>query len=435
VASIGLQSGLNTITVTATDSNSVTATDSIAVTLSNGTPVVGTFYVAPTGDDTRTCTQAQVIGTPFQTLQIALTCALGGSTIYMRAGTYSVAIDTSSTPIPSGSAATPTTIASYTGETATLQLPVGKVGVFLFHASAGESYIVLDRLVLDGMNRVNCNALVVWDPSHHITFQNGEMKNTYWEVAYSFGAANVSILTSTIHDTSNAPCVALAVSSTNGTVQGNTLYNCAGAGVQADQNVSPSGTQSGNRILANQVRAAGATMSQAGITFSGSTGQVINNLVWGSYAGITITTGASGAKVYNNTVYGNTTSGITVNSGAVSTNLTNNITSNNGTSQLVNNGTSTVQNTNLQTVPGTGFFVNPGTGATADFHLQNTATVAIDQGTALTTDVPTDYENVSRPQGSGYDIGASEFAGTPPPPPGELRLVNPWQSAPAFRRR
>jgi hypothetical protein len=60
-------------------------------------------------------------------------------------------------------------------------------------------------------------------------------------------------------------------------------------------------------------------------------------------------------------------------------------------------------------------FVNKGGG---NFHLSSSS-IAIDAGSsAVNSLVTTDYDGISRPQGSGYDIGAFEYnTGTPPPPP------------------
>jgi len=46
-----------------------------------------------------------------------------------------------------------------------------------------------------------------------------------------------------------------------------------------------------------------------------------------------------------------------------------------------------------------------------DFHLQSSSP-AINAGLAF-SEVTTDYDGVSRPQGSAYDIGAYEYTGTP----------------------
>ena len=59
--------------------------------------------------------------------------------------------------------------------------------------------------------------------------------------------------------------------------------------------------------------------------------------------------------------------------------------------------------TDSNAIIGNPLFVNPG----SDFHLQSTSP-AIDAGLTL-SEVTEDYEHNSRPQGSGYDIGAYEY--------------------------
>ena len=59
--------------------------------------------------------------------------------------------------------------------------------------------------------------------------------------------------------------------------------------------------------------------------------------------------------------------------------------------------------TDSNAIIGNPLFVNPG----SDFHLQSTSP-AIDAGLTL-PEVTEDYEHNSRPQGSGYDIGAYEY--------------------------
>ena len=62
-----------------------------------------------------------------------------------------------------------------------------------------------------------------------------------------------------------------------------------------------------------------------------------------------------------------------------------------------------------------------------NYHLLSTSG-AINSGATLTTDVPNDYDGVSRPQGGAYDIGAFEFVGgggplVAPGPPLNFRII------------
>jgi hypothetical protein len=154
---------------------------------------------------------------------------------------------------------------------------------------------------------------------------------------------------------------------------------------------------------------------------------VTNNVVYGNYAGVQVTTGSAGAQVYQNTVYSNSTVGIQIDAGATTTQVVNNISSDNGGVAILNNGTSTTLGTNLTVTPP---FVNAGAG---DFHLQASAAGAINVGTTLGT-VTTDYDGVSRPQGAAYDIGAFEFVGTPNVPQAVQIRAPYWMSTGRFGR-
>lgn len=67
-----------------------------------------TYYVATTGDDTRTAVQAQSIGTPWKTLTKALATVGNGATIQMAAGTYQPTVGATTTFNASGRRFSPT---------------------------------------------------------------------------------------------------------------------------------------------------------------------------------------------------------------------------------------------------------------------------------------------------------------------------------------
>ena len=165
-----------------------------------------------------------------------------------------------------------------------------------------------------------------------------------------------------------------------------------------------------------------------GLIILGATGNIVrnnviyenrNNEMWGNQMGgnwgiyiharsptLPGASNGGGNKIYNNTVWGHDSVygpfGIKIEDawGNVSGNdVRNNISYQNGVD--VYTGRLGVGSNNLTTDPR---FVNPPTG---DFHLQSSSP-AIDAGLTL-SEVPTDFDGVSRPQGSGYDIGAYEF--------------------------
>ena len=84
----------------------------LAVALCQGAAAADTYYVATTGDDTRTKAQATNLATPWKTLNASVAKLVAGDTLLVRSGIYveSVAIWVS------GTAAAPITIAAYPGE-------------------------------------------------------------------------------------------------------------------------------------------------------------------------------------------------------------------------------------------------------------------------------------------------------------------------------
>jgi parallel beta-helix repeat protein len=126
---------------------------------------------------------------------------------------------------------------------------------------------------------------------------------------------------------------------------------------------------------------------------------VYNNVIRNSREGVHIDY-SSNNKIYNNTVYSNSSTGIFIGSGSSNAVIKNNILYQNGAS-VSNTGVSTVLSSNLTVDPK---FTNPGA---ADFSLQSGSS-AIDAGVSL-TEVPDDMGGVSRPKGSSADIGAYEY--------------------------
>ena len=362
-----------------------------------------TVYVAPTGSDSQPCNAADILH-PRATLAGGLSClVVGGSTLYLRAGTYNECIDTSLTPITGGSSlSTPTTIAAYGTETVTLAptAPTSSACQAVVILRNSDHDLVLDRLILDAGNRRDSNGLVYYPGAHHIRFQNGIVRNTFYEGVYIQNATDTEVINSTIAQ-SQWYGVNVVGSSTRTLLQNLTVTNHAQAGIQVNN---------GSVFTVREVTltANGGCGHQPAVRVggSGNTASLIANaVIYGNYAGLEITSGASGLKVYNSTVVNNTTVGAQINSGAVATDLTNNILTGNGGGQnLVNTpGGSTHQRALLFTNPG---FADAPAG---DFRLLPTATTAIDQGHTVAV-ATTDRAGVSRPHppGGNYDIGAYE---------------------------
>jgi hypothetical protein len=371
----------------------------------NPGPGLGTFYVAQTGGlDSRTCTQAQSAATPRQTIASGLAClTTSGSTLLIKTGVYVENIDMADVTIPGGSDYAHATIIAASGtDIVTLKAPSGAPVIFM-RDTVNSHYFIFDRLILDGDHQVNSNGFVCYPGSHHIRFQNGEIKNTWYEPVYIRDATGCEVVNTLIHDWHNLYGIH-ALGAMSGTlISRNTLYNGTGGGIKVDGN-EQAGSASGIVLEKNIISAVGIGSSQPGIFAGGasaSTMLIKNNVVYNSYRGIEIVTGSPTVKVLNNTVYGSSTQGIQINSGANSTQVKNNISYSNVATAILNNGTSTVQTTNLITDPS---FTNAVTG---DFTLQ-AGSAAINTGTNVSPDVVDDANGSTRSLGP-YDIGAYEF--------------------------
>ena len=392
-----------------------------------------TVYVAPTGSDAQSCQTADITH-PRQTCAGGYAClTTPGSTLYFRAGTYAnCTLDSAATFVASGTSfSAPTTIAAFGTETVTLQITPGQFGVLFFQNA--DHYLVMDRLILDSLNQVDSNGLVLQSGTHHIRFQHGEVKNTYYDPVFIQSANNHEILTSKVHDWTHEHGIHVTGTSDGTLIQGNEVYSGVGSGIRADGSDAPTGTITNTTIRENNVHGTTTGITDFGLVLGGSghTGALVaNNLVWGNVGGIRLSSGASGTKVYNNTVYSNSTTGVQIDSGASTVALINTISSENAGSQLINNGTSTSQSANVFVTPP---FVNAGAG---DFHLTSSAVTVINTGTTV-TEVTIDFDGTARPYpvGGSYDIGAFEFVGTPgTPTPNPPVNVRAWMTTGQFGR-
>ena len=110
----------------------------------------------------------------------------------------------------------------------------------------------------------------------------------------------------------------------------------------------------------------------------------------------------SGTKVYNNTIYNTSGAPGIVSSNCSSCEIKNNIIRVGG--KAIGDGGGTTISNNLTTDP---MFVDAGN---ANFRLK-AGSPAINTGLAL-SEVATDMDGTSRPQGGSYDIGAYEYIST-----------------------
>ena len=165
-----------------------------------------TYHVAPSGNDTTPCPQAQQARTPRRSINGGIACLASGDTLLVGPGTYDELLhDTpgsrtgGTVPIPGGSSwAAPTTIKAATPGTVTListQTPADWQDMVSLGA---QSYIVLDGFVIDGQHRpTNWNA--VGARGAHIRISNSELKNVVAQGIWGPGASAHEYLNLHIH--------------------------------------------------------------------------------------------------------------------------------------------------------------------------------------------------------------------------------------------
>jgi nitrous oxidase accessory protein NosD len=355
------------------------------------------YYVALDGDDANPGTEAQ----PFRTIGKGIGVLDPGDALYVASGTYTESL--MGITLAGTNWNYPITIAAYPGGTVVVRPNSGTQVLTL----ADSHYVIIDGFILDG-DDARTNVVKMWD-SHHVRIQNSEIKG-----ATSQGILVVNYLTVEsdynefvnldIHDNGTTDSHhGLYIETSYNLIDRCTIHHNAGFGVhvymQSCDDCANDNVVSNNMIHDN----ATAGGSGAGIILSSGSGNLAyNNLVWGNKYGVTVAYGVSGAKVYNNTVYANDGYGISIDASSTGAVVQNNIVYENAWAEIHDEGSGTVQDHNLAgTDP---HFIDA---LAHDFHLQPTSP-AIDAGVTL-SEVPDDFDGVSRPQGAGYDIGAYEY--------------------------
>ena len=360
-----------------------------------------TYYIDPVnGNDANPGTQSQ----PFRTLGQGVSVLTPGDTLYVRAGTYNGVTDNA---IPGGTSwSAPVTVAAYPGEQPVL-VPKSSGGFVL--SFYNNQYIVIDGFMVDATG--GYDGMRIGASSHHIRIQNSEIKNAPQQ-GILIGGDDNEFLNLKLHDNGQicegeglGLCHGIYIQTKRNLLERSEIYDNWGWGVHLYN--TPGGADN-NVVRNNKIYNNGRSGRGPGMILSEGDGNIAyNNILWGNRkGGIQIDFGVTNPQAYNNTVYANDdgsgVGGIYIgqySSGAI---IRNNIVYNNlGFGQITNDGSGTTIESNLTADPQ---LVNPAAG---DFHLQSSSP-AIDVGLTL-LEVPTDIDGVSRPQGSGYDIGAYEF--------------------------
>jgi parallel beta-helix repeat protein len=357
------------------------------------------YYVATNGDDDDLGTEAQ----PFRTITKGISVLGARDTLYVKSGTYVESLR----DFPSGTSwDAPVTVAAYPGDTVVVRPSLGGWVAYFTHCH----HVVLDGFVLDGAN-VEHFAIMITSESHHIRIQNSEVKGAPKSgiLTANYGSINSDhneFINLDVHDNGTTYLDhGLYIATSGNLVDHCSVHHNSGWGVNIYSSSYPDVSANNNVVSSNAIYDNHGTNHYAnGICLSSGSGNLAyDNLVWGNDHGIQVAyNGVSNTKVYNNVIYANDGQGISL---IESTNavIRNNIVYQNGGPAIIEfrDVYGTIQDHNLVDVDPQ--FVDA---SAHDFHLQSTSP-AIDAGITL-SEVAEDFDGVSRPRGTGYDIGAYE---------------------------
>jgi parallel beta-helix repeat protein len=386
-----------------------------------------TYYVATNGSDSNPGT----LDKPFKTIARGSKALSSGDTLYIRAGTYNERMmhGYDGFVFKNGTASAYTRYAAYPGEERKVLIRPTKFTNYTVWFSRLNAYIEFSGFVVDGANsiyelRTDASSTSSGvGHSHHIRIINNEIKSpndkvitvngqTYGPascILFGGGVGN-ELVKNHIHDCGS---YGIYAAYSDGLIEGNVVHDTGRYAIHLfSYKTNDNWIIRNNTFYDNGIRGTikpssiGVALNTGSILIShGKNNQFYNNLVYGSHAGVRVWGNADNTLVANNTIYGNKGYGIRVDStNSDNTRIINNISFGNGGGQIEDVGSGTSKQNNLTTDPK---FVNAGGG---DFGLQ-AGSPAIDKGMTLAA-VPDDFTGKKRPEGSAYDIGAFEGAGS-----------------------
>ena len=403
--------------------SSAEATASFTVTAGTvGSSTTGkTYYVAKNGNDSNSCAQAQSTSTPMRSIKRGITCLAAGDTLLVRSGSYDERIVNWQMTIASGTSfANPVTIAAYPGEAVWLAPTApSSAAIIDFSPSVSNQYIIFDGINVDGTNVTGGNSSVT-PGGTRIRFQNLEVKNTGNGLTSGsgfsvYGSFN-EFINLNVHDNGKgqdflynlAAGYGFYIGGADNLVERSRIHHNGGYGIHI-YNTSGSGAHR-NIIRYNQIfdNSTAAQQETSDILLSSGDGnKAYGNLLYRTtFKAATrgISAVGSNPTVYNNTIYNYGYGGISTD-GSINAVVRNNIIYGNGTSGQT-------ANTEFSNSPGLiadhNLVVDPKfTMAGSDFRLQS-GSPAIDAGVTI-SEISSDINAISRPQGVAYDIGAFEY--------------------------
>jgi hypothetical protein len=358
-------------------------------------------YVAKTGNDT---TGDGSPGNPWATIGKADSLAQPGWTIHVAAGLYAGAISTSA----SGTPGNPITFVSDTKWGAHVTITTGN-----YTWTAGGNWVNIQDFQCDGgpvglicFNVTGSNVRMLGNRIHDIpgqaTCTNGQAGIDFSNYAATGNEANGNFMYN-IGTVPTACAHALYIATSGAKIYNNVIGNVRPDCIQLEHGTGTVDIIDNTcfNMLANGANSThGVLVGCTGSPCSGSGG--VDNV-----------------RVYNNIIRNSPDYGIReLGTTGLHNSYIDNSMYQNGTDFSLQNG-----NTDTGSVSGDPMFVNYQGDGSGDYHL-TALSPCIDKG--ISAGAPsTDFDGVSRPQGTSYDIGAYEFvSGRPAPPPGLTATVH-----------
>ncbi len=358
---------------------------------------MATYFTSTTGNDNNSGNQSF----PFLTIARGLQSVVTGDTLYIRGGAYSEEINNQTQVVASGTSwSNPVTISSFSTEIVTLN-GGGRLNLNGYGSTIAQ-YIIFNGLILDGQTTGDTGVFFGGPLVHHIRLQNSEVRNYFHQGIQGYDNTNIELINvKSHHNGIDRLKHGLYMAVQNLLIDGCEFYSNSGYGIQLYHQSGTNLELNGGIVRNTRVY---NNLGDGGVTINNTSNFLFcNNLVYnnvGEGVGVCYN-GVNSVRIFNNTFYGNGGNAINICAGVPGTSIQNNIIYNNSGAINDVSGLS-FQNKNL--INQNPFFVNQ---SSLDFHLTATSQ-AVNAGATL-IEVTTDFDGTTRPQGSGYDIGAYEF--------------------------
>jgi hypothetical protein len=408
------------------------------------------YYVATTGSDNANGS----LSTPWATIKHAAQAVVAGDTVYIKAGTYN---EVQITVMNSGTSGNYITFQNYGTDIVNINTPTTEFTSIWTHSKSYLQFIGLRfigtptiGLDIDGGSYItakNCyftnskSSGIGGSSADHVTIDGCELSGTNTgaldECISLYALTNFEIKNCKVHDPVAADRIGIDAKNgcSNGSIHHNEVYNCGAVGIYID---GYGVTQSNISVYSNKVHnnaSAGISVNSESSPANQTNINFYNNLIYNNYLGFTAWATPSFTKTFsliNNTFYHNGIAEIAIydthdyNLNCIVRN--NIIVGTNASTRLIYypdyaQGGVTIDHNLFYDAAG--YYPDGVNGITygTNYMLANPLLVdtgdlgivagspAIDIGSPI---FAPDYDLIgtSRPQGSGYDIGAYEYVTT-----------------------